>query len=750
MSTANPLHTASVRPDAIRVEGRDVPIGVRGLVIGRRSDCDIVVDSETVSREHARVFINAEGCWIQDRSKNGTTINGVPIEGTERLASGDRVGIGDAELVALGGETTGFGIRRESGAPAGSSTPTAVQLSSRPLTIGRDPSNVVGLDDPNVSRFHAVIEQRDGGSELRDLSSRNGTRVNGKLVWRVPLDPGDEVAIGAYRFRFTGVALSPVDDRKAVRLESRDVRVNVGNAQLLAPTSLVVEPGELVAIIGESGAGKTTLLKALAGITRPTGGEVLINSEPVMNRLTDVGYVPQDDIVHRLLTVREALRYAARLRLPPDTSAAEVESAVERVLGELELTARADVRVDRLSGGQRKRVGVAVELLSRPGILFLDEPATGLDPWLEKRLMELLRRLSHEGRPIVTITHSTKHLRLCDKLAVMGRGGVLCYYGPPAGALEQFGVSDYDDIYAVMDTRPTETWEVSLRRQEGRERGSGVFAGSLPSAVAADRQPPVLPQARVLAQRYLTLMLRDRRNLAILLGQVPVLALAIAIGFKPGLFSRATTRINAPTFLFVATITAMWLGAIASAREIVKEKSVFLRERAVGVSVRAYLLSKLAVLGALCATQTLILVTILFGLRPLHGQGSAYIAVVVILLLTSFAAVGMGLLISTLARSEDQATSFIPLILIPQLLFGGSIITLVGKGIGFKLLAALMLARWSFAGLGASAGLRDSQAVVVHYGPLFSHPVALLLFIVACFTAVTVGLVAVRLGAERS
>jgi ABC-type multidrug transport system permease subunit len=269
------------------------------------------------------------------------------------------------------------------------------------------------------------------------------------------------------------------------------------------------------------------------------------------------------------------------------------------------------------------------------------------------------------------------------------------------------------------------------------------------SRPSRQRQPAVLPQAWVLARRYATLLLRDRRNLIILLGQVPLLALLIAIGFSARTFAPTGSRIDATTFLFVTIITVLWLGSIAAAREVVKEKAVFLRERAVGVSVSAYLIAKVTVLLVLCVLQTAILAAILFWLRPLYQPTSAYIETFVLLVLASLAAIGMGLLVSTLARSEDQATSFIPLILIPQLLFGGSLIPLVGKGIGIKVLAALMVSRWSFAGLGSATHLNTSPRIVAHYGRIFSLSVPAGALLIAGFAAVFLAIVAVRLQAQQ-
>ncbi|MGO9973283.1 MAG: FHA domain-containing protein [Solirubrobacteraceae bacterium] len=760
MSSAD-AQIGALRPDTIRLSGRDTMIGAGGVLIGRGEDCDIQLESKRASRHHARIFVDGTGCWVEDLgSTNGTLVAGERVQGGRRaLHNGDHVVIGEFDLMVLAGERTSYQPNASASAVAGPpSEITPVDLTDKPLTIGRDPSNVLVLDDPNVSRFHAVVNRTPQGvAVLRDLSSRNGTRVAGELVSRVTLEPGVEIAVGAYRLTFTGTALIPRDDRGALRLESRGVTMRVGDRTLLAPTTLTVEPGELVAIIGESGAGKTTLLKALAGITEPTAGRVLVNGEPVHTRLTDIGYVPQDDIVHRLLTVREALRYAAALRLPPDTSQQEIEAAVTRVLTELDLEPHAETLVRDVSGGQRKRVGVAVELLSRPGILFLDEPATGLDPGLEKRLMQLLHQLSRDSRPIVTITHSTKQLHLCDKLAVMARGGALVFYGEPTAALRFFEVPEYDDIYQALDEHPVDHW--TRARPDDTEAHAAVSAASAQASAAParsvftrpsrQRQPPVLPQAMVLARRYKTLLLRDRRNLAILLGQVPVLAVLIAIGFNARVFAPDGSLINAPTVLFVTTITAMWLGSIAAAREIVKERSVFLRERAVGVSVNAYLISKAIVLFTLSAVQIAILAAVLFAMRPLFAPTSVYTQVIVILMLTGFAAVGMGLLASTLARSEDQSTSFIPLILIPQLLFGGSLIPLAGKSLGIKVLAGLMVSRWAFAGLGSALHLDDSPYIASRYPGFFTHSPWLMALIVAIFAAIFLAAVWARLSTHR-
>jgi ABC-type multidrug transport system ATPase subunit/ABC-type multidrug transport system permease subunit len=552
---------------------------------------------------------------------------------------------------------------------------------------------------------------------LRDLGSRNGTRIDGTPTRQALLSAGSEIGIGPYRLVFDGRGFVARADRGALRLDAEGVAMRVKGKQILAPTSLTIEPGQLVAIIGESGSGKSTLIKALAGVTTPSAGTIAVNGEPVAARLTDIGYLPQDEIVHGKLSVREALTYAAKLRLPQDTSAAETAESVARVLDELALTEHADTRIESLSGGQRKRVGLAAELLGRPSLLFLDEPTTGLDPGLETRMMALLRELADHSRAVVVVTHATKSLQMCAKLIVMGRGGDLCFQGSPDEALRFFGVESYDDVYAALDRRPAAEWRAQFlaeqRQQpvaEEPEAQPPATRGGRGGRAAVGRRAGLLRQGFVLTSRYTRLFVRDRRNLLILIGQVPILALAIVGLVKVNAFSSKTQVSEAVKLLFLVVTLAIWLGSIDSAREIIKEKHVYVREAAVGVRLSAYLLSKAVVLFALAATQTLLLVGIIVAFKPLHHPPGTYGTVVAILLLTAFAAVGMGLLMSAAVRTQDQATSFIPLILIPQLFFGGSIVPIATMSAPLAALSNVVVANWSYAGVGSVLGLNGRIA----------------------------------------
>jgi ABC transport system ATP-binding/permease protein len=690
--------------------GRRFAIPSGGLTIGRAADNDVVLDSEHASRSHARLDPDedSDGFSLTDlRSRHGTLLNGERLLGATRsLQSGDTIEIGDERLRFLGGESTRLASRQ---LPiVGIQT---VAFEGPRLTIGRDPDNDVVLDDPNVSRFHAEVITKADGLELRDLGSRNGTRLDGELVASATVAPGASIGVGPFRLVFDGSEFLARDDRGSLRLDAAGITVRVRDKQILDETTLSLRPGELVAIIGESGAGKSTLLKALAGVTAPTSGRVTVNGEPLANRLTDIGYVPQDEIVHGGLTVVEALRYAARLRLPQDASQAGNEAAVQRVLDELALGEHANTRIGSLSGGQRKRASVAVELLGRPSLLLLDEPTTGMDPGLESKMMALFRELADRSRGVALVTHATKNLALCDRVVTMGRGGVLTFNGSPSDACSFFGVDDFDGIYSALDETPASEWR---QRFTGSSDGDQPAPDDAPKARASPkrrRRGRMLSQTRVLTSRYVKLMRRDRRNLLLLLGQAPVLGLAGVGLFKAGIFDRRRgSPADAIQLLFLASLVMIWLGSIDAAREIIKERAVLAREAALGTRISAYVCSKLIVLFGLVVLQSLLYAGLLFAFRPLNASTTVYLEVFALLIVTGFVAVGMGLLISAAVSSEDQAMSFLPLAVIPQLLFAGTIVPVARMAEPAHSFASLVFARWSLAAIGDSVNMNARMA----------------------------------------
>jgi ABC-type multidrug transport system ATPase subunit/pSer/pThr/pTyr-binding forkhead associated (FHA) protein len=693
-------------------EGERHPIGPGGLTLGRSADNDVPLSVEKASRNHARVRAENGGLVLEDLgSTHGTLLNGAPLapESPQPLSAGDRVEIGGAVIRILAGGETRFepgevadaALREESAAFSGDR-----------LTIGRQEGCDLVLPDPNVSRMHAeLVRSGDGRTELVDLGSRAGTRVNGVQANRAPVEPGSTIGIGPYQLHYDGNRLVAHDARTELRLTARDVTVTVGDKRILQPVSLGVEPGELVVLIGASGAGKSTLLKVLAGVNPPSGGAVTVNDEPLASRLTDVGYVPQDEIVHPELTVREALRYGARLRLPQDTSAEEIDATVDRVLVELSLVPHADTRIGSLSGGQRKRAGVAAELLSRPSLLFLDEPTTGLDPSLEGRLMALLRELADGGRGVVVVTHATASLGLANRVIVMGAGGYRAFEGTPTEALGFFGVDAFEGIYEKLDDAAPE--EMRARFEAGRGAdGDGVGASpEAPPPPPVRRRPSLLKQTATLTARHGRVFARDRKNLALLLGQVPVLALLDSLIFRSGVFDKpGGSPGDGIQLLFLLVLAPIWFGALTAAREIVKERALREREAAFGVRLDAYVLSKALVLFTVVSAQVLLFFAILDVLRPIHEPFADTVAVIVLLVVTGFAAVSLGLLVSSLVTSEDQGMTIIPLVVIPQLLFAGTLVPAARMLEPFQTFGQLHLSQWSLAAIGTQMDFNDRMA----------------------------------------
>ena len=263
------------------------------------------------------------------------------------------------------------------------------------------------------------------------------------------------------------------------RLDVRGVSFRAGGVQILSGIGMELHAGELCGLIGPSGAGKSTLIKVMLGVREPDAGTVRAGGKP-LGELGPIGYVPQDDAVHRQLTVHSELDYAARLRLP-DLPAAEHARRIAEVCAQVDLADRVDTRIGRLSGGQRKRVSVALELLTRPPVLIADEPTSGLDPGLEARLTELFRDVARSGRIVLVATHAMQSLELCDALGVL-IAGHLAFFGPPAEALSFFRAEDFGDIFEQLPKMAPAAW---ARRYAGSPLRASFAARPAPTLGAS-------------------------------------------------------------------------------------------------------------------------------------------------------------------------------------------------------------------------------------------------------------------------
>jgi ABC-type multidrug transport system ATPase subunit/ABC-type multidrug transport system permease subunit len=352
---------------------------------------------------------------------------------------------------------------------------------------------------------------------------------------------------------YTGSELKQYDESSHIRVEALNLKkVGNNNVILLNDISLVIPPRKFVALVGGSGAGKSTLMDALNGLRPAHQGGVYYNGVDYYHNQdafrTQLGYVPQDDIVHRDLTVQRALYYVARLRLPSDFSDKQIQRRIDEVLEDVDLLDRRNLLVSKLSGGQRKRVSIALELLGNPGIFFLDEPTSGLDPGLDRKMMSLLRRLADRGRTIILVTHATNNINACDYVCFLTQGGRLAFFGPPNEAKEYFEKTDFAEIYNVLE--PTREQPDVPVQAEARFRASPNYQRYIAGPIVESQQTQ--PQTKVgdkkarksgqaskrgnpfmqfwlLSRRYLELLRNDRGNLLILLLQAPIIAIMVML-----------------------------------------------------------------------------------------------------------------------------------------------------------------------------------------------------------------------------
>lgn len=464
-------------------------------------------------------------------------------------------------------------------------------------------------------------------------------------------------------------------------------------ARILGPVSLEIAAGSLVALMGPNGSGKSTLLRVLAGVTRPTAGSATWDQQPTQSAAHMLGYVPQRESVHDLLTAREALCYAASLRLD---GSADTRSRAATVLSELGLTAQADTLIESLSGGERRRAACGLELVGDPPVLLLDEPTSGLDEVLERRLMALFRRLAGQDRAVLVATHATTSLDLCDEVIVL-QDGRTAYRGSGRGARTH--------ITALAENPPAVPNADPLRPADAAAPDAieGALQATPRPQIGMGASRPFLLELRVLAARYLRMIVRDRRTLAVLLLQAPAIGLLIAVVFNSGALAQGASPIGALELVFLVMTAAIWLGAASAAREVVKERGLVEREFDVGVRLDAYVLAKALVLFALNFVQILLLVQVVELLRPLGISSSGRLELFAIALLTAWTSAAMGLAVSCAARSVDQAAGAIPLLLMPQLLLAGGLIPLAQMPRVVSAIANVVFARWSYAGLGSAA-----------------------------------------------
>jgi ABC-type multidrug transport system ATPase subunit len=603
-------------------------------------------------------------------------------------------------------------------------------------TIGRATDNDIVIQDVLASRHHAFLVQSPLGTEIRDARSVNGTFVNGVRVGSAVLSEGDVITIGNIDLVFTDGNLVRRTEAatRTGGLEVNGVHFKIDGKELLDNISLTARPGTLTAIIGGSGAGKTTLSRLIAGYTRPSAGSVTFEGHDIhaeyATMRSRIGMVPQDDVVHRQLTVNQALGYAAELRLPPDTSKQERAQVVAQVLEELDLTKHADTRVDKLSGGQRKRASVALELLTQPSLLLLDEPTSGLDPALDRQVMLMLRQLADAGRVVLVVTHSVSYLDVCDQILLIAPGGKTAFNGPPSQVGAALGTTNWADIFANVGADPDEANRRFLER-DGRPQSRAPALES-PADLGEPVHSDLLRQLSTIARRQVRLVVSDR-GYSVFLAVLPFLIGALSLtvkGPKPGL-GPADPLGPAPTepqyIMVLLNIGAVFMGTALTIRDLIGERPIFRREQAVGLSTTAYLLAKVFVFCVFATVQAAIATAIV---RVGKGAPTAHppffdnstFSLFVTVAGTCVASAILGLMLSAVAQSNEQIMPLLVVSIMSQLVLAGGMIPVTGRA-GLNQLSWLTPGRWGYAAGASSIDFPDLVKVkqIPSNDPVWQH-----------------------------
>jgi ABC-type multidrug transport system ATPase subunit/pSer/pThr/pTyr-binding forkhead associated (FHA) protein len=716
-------------PHLLRLQWRnqriEFPISRQLQVLGRSGDADLQIPEHwnLVSGRQLEIRPdpnNPEALQIRDgcegrASTNGTQLNRAHITNQHwvSLRPGDAVQIGDDPTEAV----HVLLLHLEEGNPArGNLQRQSWQLQQEELSLGRSQRCDVVVEGPTVSRQHCLIRQEGKQTVLID-QSQNGVFVNEQRVSRqVLLHDGDIIKIGSSQFCWSPPLLQRTSEGGAYRIDVRDLWLK----GRVSGANMSIEPGQLVAFVGGSGAGKSSLLTTIVGQNMDYKGTIQINGTELRQGYNsikqEIGFVPQDDIVHLDLTVEEVLRYSAQLKLPDPQ---QRRDAVERVLQDLELCHRRKAIVRDLSGGQRKRVSIGVELIADPRILLLDEPTSGLDPGLDKRMMELLRHLADSGRTVALVTHATNNVMLCDQVVFLGRGGYICYAGAPRSCLEHFGIQgDFSDIYQHLERSPEEIAQLAdayrtvlLAQLPAIKTALTTRRSNAESGASALLLRPLRGgmQFQTLLARDLTLTLRDRTSLILnsLTAPIAVLMISFAAGDRSIFLPNGSLSYHlALRILFVIICATVWVGLSTSLQDMVKERAIFRRERSFNLLPEVYVSSKLVmvVLQALLQTALIMLAVSTFFDAPERVFIEWPLAVGLVCLSTLITIGVQSLLVSSLVANSQQASSAAPLLLIPQLIFGGVLFQLKD---GSDDIYPLITSRWAMRALGSFTDLQQ-------------------------------------------
>ena len=678
---------------------------------------DIVLpDNVLLSRNHSNIKIHSSGkISYTDESKLGTVIDGrtinrqtVILRNSEHEIS---FSISEPFKIVIKNEAIRENAVEE--LVKRSSNPSKIEnvsgktvrvnvekafASKSTIIFGRGTNADVTLDSLNISRQHSSISRNNGSFELKDLGSKNGTYVNGKKISSSPITMGDFIQLGPYQIKLVSNEYeveSPEITKYSIVCKDvyRTVQVKSKPLTILQTCSLKIKKDSLVAIMGPSGCGKSTLLNAMNGLNPATGGDIYINGQNLYKNYDSLkksfGYVPQDDIVHSNLTVNETLWYAAKLRLEQDITDEEIKRKIDKILTELKIDHEKNKKVSELSGGGRKRVCIASELLTEPSILFLDEPTSPLDPAMINEFLTILKNLSEQGTTIIMVTHKPEDLQYMDEVIFLASEGYLTYHGNPGAAMyNYFSKSDIIGIYELLNDQ---------QKIKQYYKGATESRAGMTSIIEQNRAVPTLSkennslsQVFWLSRRYLSLKLSDKRATLISVLQAPFIAIIMLL-----IFDHIQVRM-----LYFLAISAIWCGVNNSAREISNEVNIYRRERMFNLRIFSYLSSKVIIQSILILIQTVFFLIVLQLFYGLADSVIQFLSYGLFLFCLTLSASFMGLFISALFRKQEKVTSMMPVVLLPQILLAGVISPLGLNGPWHvDTLSQLTLGRWGTQGL---------------------------------------------------
>ena len=658
------------------------------VIIGRDKTAQVIINKSDVSAQHAQLLVNENGeLFIVDLgSTNGTYVNGRRLTKgvTEAISSRDTVTLANPNGIRLVFNPEGKIVQNEQPKEPLTNTISKDSIDEKLrnkqlIFIGRSNENDIVLAHQSISRQHASIERKGDKFLITDLDSLNGTFVNGKrITGSVVVSSADLILIGRFQIPLSG----KVKDLSAeIAIRTVNIQKRFDNGKIgLHNCSIQIPSKSLLAVMGPSGCGKSTLLKALNGDSPPSSGNVYIGGLELAQNYdylkTQIGYVPQDDIVHRELTVEQSLFFAAKLRLA-NVDQQTIQEKINQVLKDLNIERIRKNLVGKISGGQRKRVAIAIEILSDPLVLFLDEPTSPLDPQTIEEFLGILKDLSLKGTTVVMVTHKPEDLNYMDSVIFLAEGGHFVYHGSTKEYLSHFNAGDTVKVYAQLAMPNAQKW---INQNKSSQENAKAAQQIKPHNI---NNTGFMHQLWWLTMRYFRIKFNDGLNTAILIGQAPIIA---------GLLCLIFNEVNA-SVLFLMAVCAVWFGTNNAAREIVCENSIYKRERMFNQRIITYILSKLIVLGSFAAIQAL-LFSMIISARYIDSDpawNNALYTFIWMLTLT-LSATMMGLFISSIASTSEKVMTIVPIVLIPQVMLAGAVAKIPNALV--EMLSYLTLSRW--------------------------------------------------------